>query len=252
MKYASPLISATLIKRYKRFLADVRLPNGEVVTAHCPNSGSMKGCWAPEVPCRVTHDDNPKRKLKYTLEQVQVNGSWIMVHTGRPNHVVAEAIAQGRVAELVGYPVLQREKPYGSEKSRIDILLLDGGDLPPGSPEKVVKKQRLKPADRAAYVEVKNVTLLEDGIAKFPDAVTTRGAKHLRELMEVVRQGHRGVLVFHVGRMDCDAVAPAATIDPVYAETLRKAHEAGVEILAYRCELSETHLQLTDAIPVLL
>ena len=236
MKYAEPLTEAVLLKRYKRFLADVRLSDGSVVVAHCPNSGSMKGCWAPNVRCRISRSDNPKRKLKYTLEQVCMNDVWIMVHTGRPNAIVAEAIQNGTITELQGYTDLQRERPYGREKSRIDILL----------------QQPLNEADPGTgtvYVEVKNLTLTIDGVGAFPDAVTKRGTKHLRELTMMVEEGHRAVLVFHVGRDDCDATRPAHEIDPEYARTLKQAVKAGVEVLAYRSVMTETGCEITVRVP---
>lgn len=237
MNYEYPLIDATLIRRYKRFLADVELPNGEVVVAHCPNSGSMKGCWEENAPCRVSHHDNPKRKLKYTLEQVQMSGQWLMVHTGKPNAVVAEAIESGTIPELRGYGQLRREQKYGSQNSRIDILLEN-----PGGDEEGPR----------CYVEVKSVTLKENGLAMFPDSVTKRGTKHLEELMEMVVEGHRGVLFFHVSRADCDTVRPADHIDPVYGATLRRAAASGVEILAYVCAVEHTSLHLMHRIPVVL
>lgn len=194
--------------------------------------------------------DNPKRKLKYTLEQVYYDDTWLMVHTGRPNEVVAEAIEKGLIAELTGYEHLQREKKYGLQNSRIDILLLEGGELPPGSKEVTTKSGVLRPAQRAAYVEVKSVTLKENGVALFPDSVSVRGTKHLRELMEVVRSGHRGVLLFHVSRNDCEEVQPAGHLDPVYARTLAEAATAGVEILAYRCEVNHESLELSQRVRV--
>jgi sugar fermentation stimulation protein A len=230
LKYRAPLREGILLRRYQRFLADVVLPDGETVATWCPNPGSMKSCLSDRAPCRISSADNPRRKLQWTLEQVQVDGTWILVHTARANDVVAEAIGKGAVPELTGYPVLQRERRYG-RNSRIDILLTD---------EK----------GRAAYVEVKNVTLLEDGEGFFPDAVSERGTKHLRELMAVVEGGDRGVLFFHVGRGDIPVVRPAAHIDPVYAETLAEAVERGVEVLAYRCAVRAEELVLGERLPV--
>jgi len=241
MNYENPLIEGVLLRRYKRFLADVRLPDGTEVVAHCPNPGSMKGCTAPDAPCRVSRSDNPKRKLAYTLEQVCVQGVWIMVHTGRPNAVVAEGIAQGHFPTLAGYPVLQREKRYGRQNSRIDILLLDEDGAEHGSEE--AKKPR-------AFVEVKNATLVEGDRILFPDSVTKRGLKHLEELMEVVQQGDRGVLLFHVGRSDGRTVGPADAIDPAYGARLREAAAAGVEVMAVRCAVSAHGLELAELVPV--
>jgi len=171
LRYPEPLLEGILVRRYKRFLADVALPDGQVVATWCPNPGSMKSCIADRAPCRVSFHDHPRRKLQWTLEQVKVGGTWIMVHTTRANDVVAEAIDRGAIPELGGYPVLQRERSYG-RNSRIDILLTD------------------HEAGRA-YVEVKNVTLLENGEGFFPDSVSERGTKHLRELMAVPRGAGR-------------------------------------------------------------
>ena len=227
-----PLIPGRLIKRYKRFLADVELEDGSVVTAHCPNSGSMLGCNLPGSPVLLSLSPNPNRKLAHTWELLQVNSFWVGLNTMLPNRLAEEAILDGTVAELQGYPNLRREVAYGSERSRIDILL--EGD-----------KGR-------CYVEVKNVTLVEDGMALFPDAVTARGQKHLRELMEMVRNGHRGVLLFTVQRGDGNAVAPADRIDPSYGRLLREAVANGVEALAYRAEVQPEQIRLTERLAVVL
>ena len=197
------LIPGRLIKRYKRFLADIELEDGSVVTAHCPNSGSMKGCNLPGVPVMLSLSPNLNRKLAHTWELVQVDGYWVGLNTMLPNRLAEEAILEGTISELQGYQRLRREVPYGSERSRIDLLLED--------------------EQRRCFVEVKNVTLVEVGLALFPDAVTERGQKHLRELMEVVRNGDRGVILFTVQRGDGVAVAPADAIDPVYGRLLREA-----------------------------
>ncbi|MCE1225225.1 MAG: DNA/RNA nuclease SfsA [Geobacteraceae bacterium] len=227
-----PLIPGRLIKRYKRFLADIELEDGSVVTAHCPNSGSMLGCNLPGSPVLLSLSPNPNRKLAYTWELLQVDGFWVGLNTMLPNRLAEEAIQDGTIVELQGYPNLRREVAYGSERSRIDILL--EGDA------------------RRCYVEVKNVTLVEDGLALFPDAVTTRGQKHLRELMEMVRSGDRGVLLFTVQRGDGNAVAPADRIDPEYGKLLREAVANGVEALAYRAEVQPEQIRLTERLAVLL
>ncbi len=227
-----PLIPGKLIKRYKRFLADIELEDGSMVTAHCPNSGSMRGCNRPGSPVMLSRSDNPTRKLAYTWELVQVDGHWVGLNTMLPNRLVEEAILNGTITELQGYARLRREVAYGSERSRID-LLLDGGL-------------------GRCYVEVKNVTLVEDDRALFPDAVTERGQKHLRELQEVVQSGHRGVLLFTVQRGDGRAVAPADAIDPAYGRLLRKAVANGVEALAYRAMVQPEEIRLTERLPVLL
>lgn len=232
MNLPSPLIPGILINRYKRFLADVRLDNGIVVTAHCPNSGSMMGCAAPGSPVLLSRSDNPLRKLRFTWELVHAGGGWVGINTQLPNRLAREGIENGTVSELQGYGVIRSEVPYGSERSRID-LLLEGE------------------AGRC-YVEVKNVTLVERGMALFPDAVTTRGQKHLRELMEVVRHGDRGVIFFVVQRGDATAVAPAAAIDPEYARLLREAVGQGVKAIAYQADVSPNEVVLSRALPVIL
>jgi sugar fermentation stimulation protein A len=173
MRLPSPLYPGILIRRYQRFLADVELETGEVVTAHCPNSGSMKGCAVPGSAVLLSVSDNPNRKLKYTWELVFAEGVWVGINTGLPNRIVREGIENGTVQELQGYSSIRPEVPYG-EHSRID-LLLDG-------------------SRGACFVEVKNVTLVEGGVALFPDSVTKRGQKHLRELIRVVGNGARGVI----------------------------------------------------------
>ncbi len=227
-----PLFPGKLVKRYKRFLADIELADGSIITAHCPNSGSMLGCNLPGSPVMVSVSRNPNRKLAHTWELVQVNGFWVGLNTMLPNRLAEEAILDGIITELQGFERLRREVPYGSERSRIDILL-EG------------EKGR-------CYVEVKNVTLVQDGLALFPDAITERGQKHLRELMEVVRNGDRGVLLFTVQRGDGSAVAPADTIDPVYGKLLRVAVKNGVEALAYRAEVRPEQIRLTERLPIVL
>jgi len=215
MRFDAPLISATLIKRYKRFLADVRLEDGSVVSAHCPNSGSMKGYSAEGLRVWLSESDNPRRKLRYTWELVEdAGGERIMVHAARANALCAEAIENGAVAELQGYGTLRREVKYGSRNSRIDLLL--------------------ERADAQCYVEVKSVTLREGDRLMFPDAVTARGAKHLEELMEMRDAGHRAVLFFAVLREGGARFEAAAHIDPAYAALLEKAQAHGVEVLVYR------------------
>jgi len=227
-----PLIPGRLIKRYKRFLADIELADGSLVTAHCPNSGSMLGCNLPGMPVLLSTSPNPDRKLAHTWELLQVDGYWVGLNTMLPNRLAEEAILDGTITELQGYDRLRREVAYGSERSRIDILL---------------------EGDRGrCYVEVKNVTLVENGMALFPDAVTVRGQKHLRELMEVVRNGDRGVLLFTVQRGDGTAVAPADRIDPTYGKLLREAVANGVEALAYRAEVRPEQIRLTERLAIVL
>lgn len=235
MRFDPPLVSGTLIKRYKRFLADVELEDGRVVTAHCPNSGSMLDVAVPGRPVALTPHDDPKRKLQWTWELIQLGRHWVGVNTGRPNTLVAEAIEAQRIPELAGYGELKREQKYGTN-SRIDILLRGGLPGEGGRPD--------------CYVEVKNVTLARDGVAEFPDAVTARGAKHMRELAQVVAEGQRGVLVFWVYRSDIQVVRPADRIDPEYGVALREAAAAGVEILAWDAKVGTKQVQARGPVPV--
>lgn len=232
MDFETPLVRGTLIKRYKRFLADVTLDSGEVVTASCPNTGSMKGLVDPGNAVWLSLSDNPKRKYKHTFEMVEVDlgtiggtGSTIVgINTGHPNKLVEEGILSGRIKELKGYPSLKREQKYG-KNSRIDILL---------------RKDEEADAGRC-YVEVKNTTLARrNGIAEFPDAVTSRGAKHLAELADMVRDGHRAVMVYLIQRGDAKKFAFADDLDPEYLRAFEAAREAGVEALAYACDVTPT------------
>lgn len=225
-----PLVEATLLRRYKRFLADVRLSDGTEVVAHCPNPGRMTACWAPGVPCRISHHPSPKRKLAWTLQQTCMDGTWVLINTAVPNSVVIEAIQAGEIGELAGYARLTPEVKLGA--SRIDVQLTD-------------------PARPPAWVEVKNVTLLdEDGVLRFPDAVSKRATKHLGELVDRVRAGDRAVLFFHVGRSDGTHVEPAVAVDPVYAAAIAEAVDAGVEVLAYRARIDGERIRLGGAMRV--
>ncbi len=214
MKFEQTLFSGKLIKRYKRFLADVELNDGTIVTAHCPNTGSMKTCNQPGWEVRLSSSDNPKRKLKYTWEMVHNETCWIGINTHLANRLAVEAIQQKWISELTRYESLQTEKKYG-QNSRIDILLSS--------------------TDKQCFVEVKNVTLVEeDKFYKFPDSVTARGLRHLHELSEMVKQGHRAVMLFVIQRSDGTVFKPASEIDPKYAAALKEVHELGVDILAYQ------------------
>jgi sugar fermentation stimulation protein A len=217
MTFDPPLIPATLIRRYKRFLADVRLADGREITVHCANPGRMDGCRQPGSRVLLSDSGNAKRKLRYSWELVAAGNTWVGVNTGLPNALVREAIAGGAIPELAGYPTLRSEVAYGTA-SRVDLLLEDG--------------------DRRGYVEVKNVTLAAAGVAMFPDAVTARGLTHLRELAARVAAGDRAVMVYLVNRGDCDCFRPAAHIDPAYAAGLREAVAAGVEVLAYAARVT--------------
>jgi len=235
MKFAQPLIEGRLIKRYKRFLADVELADGSQITAHTPNTGAMLGCSDPGSRVWLRDTANPKRKYVYSWELVESSdGTLVGLDTGLPPRLVQEAIEQGIVSELQGYRNIRREVRYGKENSRID-LLLEGGP------------------DRDCYVEVKNVTAIaSDGVAIFPDAVSQRGSKHLRELMEMVKQGHRAVIFYCVQRKDTDSFSPADAIDTEYGKTLRKAVASGVEAIAYRASLSLQEIRLVTRLPVIM
>lgn len=223
------LIPGLLIRRYKRFLADAELSDGSLVTVHCPNSGSMAGCATPGSHVLLSRSPNQARKYCYTWELVEVKGHWVGINTTRPNRLVSEAIEAGVVTELQGYDQIRQEVAYGSN-SRIDLLLTGEKGL--------------------CYVELKNVTLVEGPVARFPDAVTTRGQKHLRELMQVVAAGHRGVTLFLVQRQDAVSMSPADAIDPTYGQLLRRAAESGVELLAYQALVTPTEIRVTNPLPI--
>ena len=231
MTLSSPLIAGKLIQRYKRFLADVVLEDGNIVTVHCPNSGSMKGCAAPGSRVFLSRSTNHNRKYPLTWELVEADDCWVGINTGLPNRLTREAIENGIVTELQGYESIRPEVPYG-EHSRIDLLLegLSG----------------------RCYVEVKNVTLVDGKRALFPDAVTTRGQKHLNELMRVVQAGDRGVIFFTVQRSDGESVSPADAIDREYGRLLRLALANGVEALAYRALVTPQEIRLTERLPVII
>lgn len=213
------LFPAHLVERYKRFLADIVLPSGETITVHCPNTGSMKNCIQPMSPCWYSVSSSLARKYPQTLEIVTTpHGSLAGINTARSNGLVEAAICSGVIAELQGYAKIQREVVYGNEKSRIDFLLTRDQEK--------------------CFVEVKNVTLMEaKGQGLFPDAVSERGTKHLRELMQMVREGHRAVLLYCVQHTGIEWVEPADAIDPLYGKTLREAIAVGVEVIAYQAEI---------------
>jgi sugar fermentation stimulation protein A len=225
-----PVIEGRLIRRYKRFLADVELADGSVITAHCPNTGSLMGC-TPEGARAVLRDSqNPDRKLPYTFQTVEVDGTWVNVDTGLPNALAAEAIEAGLVSELAGYDNLRREVKYG-KSSRIDVLLeRDSGER--------------------CYVEVKSTTLAVGDVARFPDAVTVRGKKHLIELRDMVREGHRAVMFFCVSRADVTSFAPADEIDPDYGATLREVIADGVEAIAYSTRVTPDRFELGERLEI--
>jgi sugar fermentation stimulation protein A len=232
MRFQQKLIKGRLIKRYKRFLADVELDSGETITAHTANTGAMTGLTAPGSTVYLTFHDKPSRKLKYSWELVKVGRTLCGINTAFPNDLVEEGVHKGTIAELQGYASLRREVRYGKRKSRIDLLLEEHPSAP------------------RAWVEVKNVTLIDGRVARFPDAVTTRGRKHLLELIDMVAAGDRGVLVFVVQRSDCETVGPADAVDPAYGQTLREAMAAGVEVLAYQAKVTTREVKLVRALPV--
>ncbi|MBI1362996.1 MAG: DNA/RNA nuclease SfsA [Proteobacteria bacterium] len=230
MDFSAPLIHGTFLKRYKRFFVDAQLPDGTTVTAHCPNTGSMLGLMGNDYGVYLSPADNPERKLRYTLEMIDVGTSLVGVNTSRPNAIVADAVATGLIPELTGYATLEREKKYG-KNSRIDILLND-------------------PAKGTCFIEVKNTTLREGNAALFPDAVTSRGLKHLEELMAERKAGNRVVMFYLVQRSDCDYFSVADTIDPAYGKTLRQAVAEGLEIMAYSCKLNATAITVDKKLEV--
>jgi sugar fermentation stimulation protein A len=236
MQFAAPLIPATLIRRYKRFLADVRLSSGEELTVHVANPGAMTGLADPGSKVWLSKSNNAKRKLAYSWELVAVDvgagPELVGVNTAHPNPLVAEAIAAGTIPELGGYATLQREVKYG-KNSRVDFLLSS-------------------PTKPACYVEVKNVHLMRTpGFAEFPDSVTARGAKHLDELSATVASGHRAVMLYLIQIGSAERFALARDIDPVYGKSFDRALANGVEAIAYRCVLTPESIMVADAIPII-
>ena len=233
MRFDPPLIQGLLRRRYKRFLADIGLPDGREVTAHCPNPGSMLGLQEPGSRVWLSRASNPDRKLKFTWELIEADSGLVGINTGHPNGIVAEAVAAGQVPELAGYAEQRREVRYG-ENSRIDLLLQG-------------------PETTDCYVEVKNVHLKRGPeAAEFPDSVTKRGAKHLGELAKMVRQGARAVMFYLVQRRDCRHFALAGDIDPGYEAAFREALDQGVEALCYDCDVRPEGIELGRRLPLAL
>ena len=224
-----PLVAGKLVQRYQRFLADVRLKNGRVVTAHCPNTGSMTGCCEVGRPVYLSRHDNPRRKLKYTWELIDMPASLVGVNTLVPNRLVAFSVDAGQIPALEGYDQIQREVRIGSH-TRIDLLLT-------------------APDRRHCYVEIKNCTLVQNGVAMFPDAVTSRGQKHLQELEKRVAAGDRSVIFFFIQRQDAIRFRPADSIDPAYGRFLRRAVKKGVEVLAYDVAIDLHGIRLRKQVP---
>jgi sugar fermentation stimulation protein A len=227
MVFKAPLISGRLIKRYKRFLADVQLDNGEIITAHCTNSGTMKSCLEANARVMLSPVDDPNRKTRFTWEMIEINQNWVGINTSNPNQLAFEAISQNKIPELSNYDSVKREVKFGD--SRFDIMAENSSEI--------------------CFVEVKNVTLKEGNYALFPDAVTTRGTKHLNTLMEAKRTGHRAVMLYIVQRQDVEIFAPAKDIDPNYTKTLIEAYQSGVEVLAYQAIVTEQDITIGKKLP---
>lgn len=234
MQFTPSLQRATLVQRYKRFLADVITPDGTELTLHCPNTGAMTGCATPGDTVWYSTSENSKRKYPHTRELTQTQtGALICVNTLWANRLTKEAIEQGRVSELSGYSTLRSEVKYGAERSRIDFMLQ--ADSRPD-----------------CYIEVKSVTLAEKDFGYFPDAITERGQKHLRELMSVAAEGKRAVIFFAVLHSAITRFSPARHIDAKYAQLLFEAQRKGVEILVYKAELSADSMTLIEPLTVTL
>lgn len=228
MEFTEKLVHGKLIKRYKRFLADIKLDDGTEVVAHCTNSGSMKSCLENGAEVYLTPVNDPKRRTKFTWEMIKINNDWVGINTGNPNKLVFEAISNGLIAELAGYSNVKREVKFGD--SRFDVFAENENEK--------------------CFVEVKNVTLKEGRFGLFPDAVTTRGQKHLKTLMEVKASGMRAVMVYVVQRSDVDVFGTAKDIDPDYANTLKVAVNAGVEVIAIQVKVTPQSIVIVAKLPV--
>lgn len=228
MLFANPLVHGTLIKRYKRFLADVQLETGETITAHCPNTGSMLSCSTPGSPVALSISDNPKRKYPYSLEMVMDNSTWVGVNTARTNTLVREAIEEGQINEFK-LPLTIKNEVKTSDHTRLDLQVIHNSV--------------------SIFIEVKNCSLALDSCAMFPDAVTTRGTKHLHELIRLRHSGQKSCIFFLVQRMDADRFSPATHIDPTYSAALLDAQAAGVMVLAYQAEVSPESIRVVRPLP---
>jgi sugar fermentation stimulation protein A len=226
-----PPLRATLVSRYKRFLSDHTLEDGRVVTAHCPNPGRMLGLTTPGAETWLSPATSPTRKLRYTWQLIEDGVGLVGINTMLPNKLAEEAIEAGKITELAGYPTLKREVRYGTN-SRID-LLLSGDDR------------------RPCYVEIKNVHLRRNSRAEFPDSVTARGAKHLRELTDQVKAGDRAVMLYIVQRTDCEGFSLAGDIDPAYAAAFDQAHQQGVEAICYACDITNRSIVVSNRLQIL-
>lgn len=227
MVFSEELIHGCLIKRYKRFLADIKLDNGETITAHCTNSGSMKSCLEDDAEVYLTPVNDPKRKTKFTWEMIKINSDWVGINTGNPNKLAFEAVANNKIDKLKGYTEVKREVKFGD--SRFDVMA--------------------KNDKETCFIEVKNVTLKEGDYALFPDAVTTRGKKHLETLIKVKEEGMRAVMLYIIQRMDVKVFAPAFDIDPEYSKTLQKALKKGVEVIPMQAKVTPQKIELIKELP---
>lgn len=232
MRFEPSLTMGKLLRRYKRFFVDVELEDGQIITAHVAATGAMTGCSEPGSRVALSYHDEPHRKLKFSLEMVESNGVWVVVNTALPNSLVEEALRADVIPSLRGYERIRREVKY-AQNHRIDVLLESG---PAETP-------------RLCYVEVKGVTLCQDGWGYFPDAITERGTRHLLALQEMVRQGHRAVLLFLVLRSDIEGVSPAELVDIQYAQTLREVYANGVEVEVWRLETSPASATIAQSLP---
>jgi sugar fermentation stimulation protein A len=227
MIFPNKLIHGHLIKRYKRFLADIKLDNNTEITAHCTNSGTMKSCLENGAEVYLTPVNDPKRKTKFTWEMIKINGDWVGINTGNPNKLAFDAISAGTIPELAGYTNVKREVKFGD--SRFDVFAENDNEK--------------------CFIEVKNVSLKEGRYALFPDAVTTRGQKHLKTLMEVKATGMRAVMLYIIQRSDVEIFAPAKEIDPQYATLLKQAVAAGVEVIPMQAKVTPEKIELVKKLP---
>ncbi len=230
MNFPKPLIHGVLLKRYKRFLSDIKLDNGEVVIAHCTNSGSMKSCLVAEAEVYLTPVDDPKRKTKFTWEMIKIDQKWVGINTGWPNVIAYEAIKNGEIQKLSGYTYVKREVKFYD--SRFDIFC--------------------KNENEKCFVEVKNVTYKNDDYALFPDAVTIRGQKHIKTLIKAKKQGYRAVMLYIIQRTDVLFFGTAIDIDPDYANILKDALQNGVEIIALQVEVTPKSIKIKKELPITL
>jgi sugar fermentation stimulation protein A len=230
VRFEQQLIEGTLVRRYKRFLADVRLTNGDEVTVHCANPGSMMGCSDPGSKVLISENEDPRRKLKHQLEIIYAGRTPVGIHTGRPAGVVSEAIEKGKIEELAGYATMRRDVRFGRD-NRID-LLLEGNGL------------------RSCYIEVENVTLARDSVAFYPDAINERGPQRMSDLTDIVREGNRAMIMFVAQRSDVQSFRPADHIDAEFGQALRDAVARGVEPVCYRAKVTRRGIELDLRLPV--